>query len=94
MGEPPPEKNKDHALSGNWARYRECHILPDWLLVYRILKTKILDCEQKILNQSVRNLHLILTKKNSHKCVAVLLCNTLNGHFVVISMRVRPEIVF
>lgn len=54
----------------------------------------ILDCEQKILNQSVRNLHLILKKKNSHKCVAVLLCNTLNGHFVVISMRVRPEIVF
>lgn len=36
MGEPPPEKNKDHALSGNWAGHRECHILPDWLLVYRI----------------------------------------------------------
>lgn len=36
MGETLPEKNKDHALSGNWAGHRECHILPDWLLVYRI----------------------------------------------------------
>ena len=54
----------------------------------------ILDCEQKILNQSVRNLHLILKKKNSHKCVAVLLGNTLNDNFVVISMQVRPEMVF
>lgn len=36
MGEPLPEKNKDHALSGNWTGHRECHILPDWLLIYRI----------------------------------------------------------
>ena len=36
MGGTLPEKNKDHALSGNWAGHRECHILPDWLLVYRI----------------------------------------------------------
>lgn len=31
-----PEKNKDHALTGNWVGHRECHILPDWLLVYCI----------------------------------------------------------
>ena len=35
-GERLPEKNRDHALSGNWAGFRECHILPDWLLIYRI----------------------------------------------------------
>jgi len=35
-GETLPEKNKDHALSGDWAGHRECHIQPDWLLVYRI----------------------------------------------------------
>ena len=35
-GEVLPEKNKDHALSGDWVGHRECHILPDWLLVYRI----------------------------------------------------------
>lgn len=29
-------KHNDHALSGDWSGYRECHILPDWLLVYRI----------------------------------------------------------
>lgn len=36
MGEPLPEKNKDYGLSGKWAGHREGHILPDWLLVYRI----------------------------------------------------------
>lgn len=36
LGEPPDEKNRDHALSGNWAGHRECHILPNWLLIYRL----------------------------------------------------------
>ena len=36
MGEALPAKLKDHALSGNWEGHRECHIQPDWLLVYRI----------------------------------------------------------
>ncbi len=36
MGEHLPEKNRDHALTGNWEGHRECHILPDWLLIYRI----------------------------------------------------------
>lgn len=36
MGEQLPERNKDHALSGGWIGYRECHTQPDWLLVYRI----------------------------------------------------------
>ncbi len=36
MGEELPEKNRGHALSGNWNGHRECHILPDWLLIYRI----------------------------------------------------------
>lgn len=35
-GQPLPEKNQDHALSGNWANYRECHITPDWLLIYKV----------------------------------------------------------
>ena len=35
-GESLPEKNHDHALTGDWVGHRECHILPDWLLVYRI----------------------------------------------------------
>ena len=34
-GETLPEKYKDHALSGNWIGHRECHINPDWLLIYR-----------------------------------------------------------
>ena len=36
MGDSLPDKNKDHALTGNWVGHRECHILPDWLLIYRI----------------------------------------------------------
>lgn len=35
-GEILDEKYKDHALQGNWSGCRECHIQPDWLLVYRI----------------------------------------------------------
>jgi len=35
-GETLPEKNKDHALSGDYIGCRECHITPDWLLVYEI----------------------------------------------------------
>ena len=31
---PLPPDNKDHALSGNLAGFRECHIQPDWLLIY------------------------------------------------------------
>ena len=34
-GVPLPDKNNDHALTGNWIGHRECHILPDWLLIYR-----------------------------------------------------------
>ena len=30
------EKYFDHALTGNYIGYRECHIKPDWLLIYRI----------------------------------------------------------
>ena len=36
MGEPLPEKHRDYELSGDWAGHRECHIEPDWLLIYRI----------------------------------------------------------
>ena len=35
-GEKLPEKNKDHELTGDWVGHRECHIQPDWLLIYRI----------------------------------------------------------
>lgn len=33
---PLPAQNKDHPLSGNWVGHQECHILPDWLLIYRV----------------------------------------------------------
>jgi len=29
-------KYRDHDLKGNYAGFRECHIMPDWLLIYRI----------------------------------------------------------
>ncbi len=34
-GENLEEKYKDHSLTGKYAGYRECHIYPDWLLVYK-----------------------------------------------------------
>lgn len=35
-GESLPEKYRDHLLAGNWKGHRECHIQPEWLLIYKI----------------------------------------------------------
>lgn len=37
-----PSKFKDHKLVGNYASRRECHIEPDWLLIYKIDKDTII----------------------------------------------------
>ena len=37
-GFPLGEDKRDHALSGNWSGYRQCHIAPDWLLIYQIVR--------------------------------------------------------
>ena len=33
---PLPEQFKDHNLSGNYNGFRECHIAPDWVLIYQV----------------------------------------------------------
>ena len=40
--EPLPERNRDHALTGNHAGHRECHISPDWLLIYQTTDTELI----------------------------------------------------
>lgn len=50
-GETLPEKNRDHNLSGQYSGQRECHITPDWLLIYEI--------DQEIL-------YLYLTRTGTH----------------------------
>ena len=35
-GQTLPERSRDHALTGDYIGFRECHIRPDWLLVYRV----------------------------------------------------------
>ncbi len=50
-GEPLPPANRDHALAGNYSGCRECHIQPDWLLIYEI---------------SENTLYLYLTRTGSH----------------------------
>ncbi|MGN0275664.1 MAG: type II toxin-antitoxin system YafQ family toxin [Hominisplanchenecus sp.] len=37
-----PPNNRDHNLSGNYSGYRECHIEPDWLLIYRQTDNELL----------------------------------------------------
>lgn len=37
-----PEKHKDHQLTGNYAGFRECHITPDWLLIYQVKEEKLI----------------------------------------------------
>lgn len=46
-----PPKNADHALSGTFSGCRECHVMPDWLLIYKIARG---------------NLILYLTRTGSH----------------------------
>lgn len=41
-GQPLAEKYKDHVLTGNFEGFRECHISPDWILVYRIEEDDLL----------------------------------------------------
>ena len=36
------QKYKDHALVGDYVGFRECHILPDWLLIYAIDRGQLL----------------------------------------------------
>lgn len=40
--EPLERKHKDHRLTGNYKDHRECHIEPDWLLIYRITNKEII----------------------------------------------------
>ncbi len=41
-GEPLPAKHKDHSLTGDYAGCRECHITPDWLLIYETADNELI----------------------------------------------------
>ena len=41
-GEKLPEKNRDHALTGNYVGHRGCHVEPDWILIYRIQENEMI----------------------------------------------------
>lgn len=36
--QPLPERCRDHALTGSLADFRECHVEPDWLLMYQVFE--------------------------------------------------------
>lgn len=40
--QPLEERHRDHALTGNYIGFRECHIRPDWLLIYAIDKGNLI----------------------------------------------------
>ena len=40
-GEQLPRARRDHPLKGEWKGWRECHVQPDWLLVYRATETEV-----------------------------------------------------
>lgn len=50
-GERLAEQHRDHALHGNYDGYRECHIAPDWLLIYKYNNNELI---------------LLLTRTGSH----------------------------
>jgi len=41
-GKPMPEQYTDHPLRGEMRGYRECHIEPDWLLIYQIIQNELI----------------------------------------------------
>ncbi len=41
-GEPLPAKNRDHKLEGNWIGRRDCHVEPDWILIYKLTEDELL----------------------------------------------------
>ena len=55
---PLPKKLRDHDLIGNWRGYRECHITPDWLLIYKICQGSV-----RLLRLSRTGSHAELLKK-------------------------------
>ena len=40
-GRPLPHQYKDHPLAGDWKDYRDCHLEPAWLLIYKIDKDDV-----------------------------------------------------
>ena len=46
--EPLEEKHRDHPLIGTYASFRECHIEPDWLLIYKIDHDELVLIAQRI----------------------------------------------
>ena len=40
--QPLAERHRDHVLVGNWRGRRECHIEPDWLLIYKLQADEII----------------------------------------------------
>jgi mRNA interferase YafQ len=40
--EPLEAKYRDHPLSGNWKGFRDCHIEPDWLLIYKLTEEMLI----------------------------------------------------
>lgn len=37
-----PEKHRDHALTGDCIGFRECHVMPDWLLIYAVDRGRLI----------------------------------------------------
>jgi mRNA interferase YafQ len=36
LGRPLEARHRDHALTGEWKGFRDCHIQPDWVLIYSV----------------------------------------------------------
>lgn len=48
-GEELPAKYRDHALIGDFAGCRECHIAPDWLLIYEVRESELIFVRHNII---------------------------------------------
>ncbi len=47
LGEPLPASNRPHPLKGEWKGYWECHVEPDWLLIYKSDRRRSAACADR-----------------------------------------------
>ena len=56
-GEMLPREYLDHELQGKYKGYRECHIEPDWLLLYKITESvRVIACENRFTQQAIQEI--------------------------------------
>ena len=87
------EKYRDHALTGDWSKYRDCHIKPDLVLIYRKPDTEVLQLVAKdgiVGEVEQRGGGLIAWANPSQGVAPVLLYGVLSHQYLMLPWAFLP----